>query len=46
MNSVENKEKEIVDIQAENPKTEAMTIVIFGASGNLTSRKLIPALFQ
>lgn len=54
MSSVENKEEKIVDvqpeevvnIQAEKPESEAVTIVIFGASGNLTSRKLIPALFQ
>lgn len=29
-----------------NSKTQNFTLVIFGASGNLTRRKLIPALFQ
>ena len=29
----------------DNPATEACAIVIFGASGDLTRRKLIPALY-
>ncbi|MBN2841817.1 MAG: glucose-6-phosphate dehydrogenase [Sedimentisphaerales bacterium] len=32
--------------ETENKRTEPFSLVIFGASGNLTSLKLIPALFE
>ena len=34
------------DGSGEKPMTIPTTIVIFGASGDLTQRKLIPAIFQ
>jgi glucose-6-phosphate 1-dehydrogenase len=33
-------------VRMEEPKSDACTVVIFGASGDLTKRKLIPALYR
>jgi len=45
-NSISFDDTQICTIGTERKITEPCTIVIFGASGDLTSRKLIPALYH